>query len=407
MKSDDTPNTNGRDYRREKLREISKEFRARHGYKPFTAMPNETLESEMMDSSLPKEARTLTGIRRFSWGNLSDWAVDAPPKVIQGDKDPQPITQEQLAKILGISKSSTNEACLFLKEQGYLKIDHPYLFPEEKLMSLESTKHNRVDPNSPDSHSPFLRFRETYLSEHPETLSTISQLDIQRNKFYEEARNLSKEIRKIDRIVLGAWRDYQRKTETGNHDVNPDSNPVNPDSNPEPIRTPSTTGKDSRTRKRASANSPNAAAASAIKPSYINGNGKETTTTIESPSPSTFHDPSAEFRERLALTFSRAGKPLPLKAQAEATYKAVGPHWEEFLVWMPTAREFKRTEHPGGLPTLIEMFKTNLETKKKQTKETQPAEPAEDPAAIQADIARLQAEMERMERETPKGRARA
>jgi hypothetical protein len=53
------------------------------------------------------------------------------------------------------------------------------------------------------------------------------------------------------------------------------------------------------------------------------------------------------------------------------------------------------------------MFKATLETKKKQTKEAQPAEPGEDPAAIQADIARLQAEMERMERETPKGRARA
>jgi hypothetical protein len=54
--------------------------------------------------------------------------------------------------------------------------------------------------------------------------------------------------------------------------------------------------------------------------------------------------------------FHEAGKPVPLPKQSLAAYWLVFHRWQEFLRWLPASNEFRRMKHPGGLPTLVQMF---------------------------------------------------
>ena len=77
-----------------KYAEAAKAFNARRGYARYTMTPNTALEAEMMDINLRPAWRILAAVRRFSWGNLSDFAVDAMPKIEASDPEPRPLTQQ-------------------------------------------------------------------------------------------------------------------------------------------------------------------------------------------------------------------------------------------------------------------------------------------------------------------------
>ena len=80
-----------------KYAEYAKAFHARHGYAPYTMTPNSVLETEMLDRNLPPQWRILSGVRRFSSGNLSEIAVDEMPK-----PDPSILTPEPASSKMGM-----------------------------------------------------------------------------------------------------------------------------------------------------------------------------------------------------------------------------------------------------------------------------------------------------------------
>lgn len=171
-------------------------FHRKHGRKYFTPIWHSVLEAEMMDHSLENEWRVWSAIRRYSWGNLSDWAVDGMPAQ-NGQPKPRPLTQDRLAEILGISPKRMSEACIFLRKKGYLR-DHLYLFPEDKNDSspLESSKQ---DPDSMGLSFAFSSHRSAFFSEHIETAKMLSEA--------EAARKAANDvIRKINYEVLVSYR---------------------------------------------------------------------------------------------------------------------------------------------------------------------------------------------------------
>lgn len=150
-----------------RYKETAKEFHARHNYAPYTMVPNTALESEMADTTLPNRDRVLAAIRRYSWGNLSDYAVDVMPRVDPNDPEPRPLTYSDFVRILKMPVSSVFDVCSVLKEQKYLRSDTPYLYPDDKSQpslftsrsgppSDEKTLESNSD--STESPSPYLRF---------------------------------------------------------------------------------------------------------------------------------------------------------------------------------------------------------------------------------------------------------
>jgi len=211
-----------------KYKEVAKKYHEKHEYKPYTMIWNSALEAEMFDGSLSKEVRVLAAIRRYSWGNLSDWAVDAMPKIEDLDQRPQPMTQQKIGEVLGLVPSLMSHACIFLRDQGYLKKDHIYLYPEVNLTPLDSTKQSWSQIRTPDNiHSPYVRFRQAVLSKNEVIGKTVSEIEHNRNLFQGMAREATIKLRKIDRCILGFFRDFEREEKensTESHTLESDSN---------------------------------------------------------------------------------------------------------------------------------------------------------------------------------------
>lgn len=193
------------------LRNLAREYHARKNYAPYTMVWNQTLKADMMDKALAKETRVLVCIRHYAWGNFSDWAVEGPPSTEAGALKPRPMTQERIAEILGIPVSLVSKACRFLKEQGFLKADHLFLYPEDSINPSESTEVLESDSNSGNSHSPYLRFEASYLAAKKELAESIAKVEAERNSFQDNARDKTKQLRQLKREILSAWRDSERQ----------------------------------------------------------------------------------------------------------------------------------------------------------------------------------------------------
>lgn len=239
-------------HRLKKLREKAKEFRARHGYKPYTMVQNRTFEAEMMDTARTAQDRILIAIRRMSWGNLADWAMSGPPKLDASEPEPKPITQEQLAVRLKISVGEVSKSCKALKQKGYMDRKCEFLSPVIFLSRLESTLESEKFPEWKLTPKPLALFRDSLFSERPELGKSMAhidagfkQLDEEYDPRYEELRAAK---RKIDIIVLGAWRDFQRTQGESEKRNKGESE------NPEKFPTPKVSASDSETGKRENTN---------------------------------------------------------------------------------------------------------------------------------------------------------
>ena len=185
------------------------EFRKRRGWKKYMMVPNETLEKEMMDPVWPPEMRVLFAIRRLSWGNLNDFAVDGI-KLKDSDPTPRPTTQKKLADLLDIKPPTINKAVSFLKKSGYLDSDHRFLFPLDKITTLESLKEDGADFYSRHIFSPYLRFRQFLIDQGIEPVKIIPPLEEKRKQKQEETKQLSIQIREADQFAWKIWKAYQR-----------------------------------------------------------------------------------------------------------------------------------------------------------------------------------------------------
>jgi len=195
-------------------RDEGKNFHKAHGYTPYTMMWNKTLEAEMMDEDLPREIRVLSAVRRYAWGNFSDWAVTHKPRKKETDPAPKPLTQEMLADILGIGTSQMSKIIGFLKQQSYLRENHPHMFPEERVSTLESDELSRRQVPAPGNiHSPYLRFEQDFFAKNPQLAKSLSELEERRKQYQDAARNATLELRKIKLKALAAWRDQNRETD--------------------------------------------------------------------------------------------------------------------------------------------------------------------------------------------------
>jgi len=197
-------------------REEGKQFHKAHGYTPYVMFWVKTLEAEMRDESLPNELRVLAAIRRYAWGNFSDFAVTEKPKRKESDPTPRPLTQLQLSDIVGIQPSHLSENIQFLKSQGYLRENHRFLFPEELESPFESAKDSNGNrsqiPTPSNFDSPYLRFEQEYLEKNPPFKRTLSEIEQRRKQYQEAARIATIEMRKMKLKVLAAWREKQRQS---------------------------------------------------------------------------------------------------------------------------------------------------------------------------------------------------
>jgi hypothetical protein len=184
------------------------EFRKRRGWKRYMMVPNETLEREMLDPVLPNEIRILYAIRRYSWGNLSDYAV--ADVWLKDEERPRPLTQKQIGEKIGIANSTANDSVSLLKKAGYLKTDHPYLYPLDKCGSLESDTSPRYDPSEPDSDSLFLRFRSFLAKKGVEQAIIVDQLAEKRKQYQEQAAKISAEMKEHEKWLWTQYRSYKR-----------------------------------------------------------------------------------------------------------------------------------------------------------------------------------------------------
>jgi len=382
----------------------AQEFHKKHGRKSYTMTWNVTVEAEMMDKSLPKEARVLAAIRRYSWGNLSDFAVDAMPQKKPLDPKPESLSQQRLGDILGLRPASMSEAVTFLKERGYLRKDHPFLFPEDSVSLLDASESLPLDSNSTKSDSPYLRYEREYLEKNPEARTNLTKLDKKRKRFQDAAKAATSRINKIKRVILFEWKENERKTKDLGSDEKEGGNslrscapaqyegeqeakstydhvlPLDSNSMQESFATPDATIRPLTNPKNGNppetiVSAPRSFKDVNLKESFaLNVGGA--TTTLEasvsseaasvrpSPLPSeslSEEQPAATVREKawhqsLSSEFRKAGKGLPTRNQSADAYRAAAPHWDEFLRWLATAPAFQETKHPGGLPSLVEMF---------------------------------------------------
>jgi hypothetical protein len=172
-----------------KYTEKAKEFHAAHAYSPYMMMWIPVVEAEMRDSNLPKQNRVLAAIRRYSWGHFSIYAMDRMPQVDPGDPEPQPLTQEGLARILKLSPSLVSEAVALLKKQGYLRADSSFLYPDDKIQpslfaslntppsDIKTSESDSVLPEPDSSSLPsFSDFRTSYLTDHEEFAEVYGEM---------------------------------------------------------------------------------------------------------------------------------------------------------------------------------------------------------------------------------------
>ena len=125
-----------------------------------------------------------------------------------------------------------------------------------------------------------------------------------------------------------------------------------------------------------------------LKSSSLEG-AEDTTTTLSSlppePSSSSTLTPPAEWTEGLACVFVDAHKPVPLPKQSLTAYHLVVPQEDEFLRWLPVSSEFRRMQHAGGLPTLIQMFRATLSAHIAKTARPDSEDQLRDEEAIEAE----------------------
>ena len=195
-------------------REEAKAYHKSTGYLPYTMYWNATLEAQMMDEGFWDESRVLFAAQYFAWGNFSDFAVTCKPQRKPGEPKPKPLTQEALGELIGIKSPHMSKHINFLKRQGYLKSDHPHIFPEKRVNLLESQGNFRSQVTTPcNFDSPYLRFEKEYFEKHPDLAKTVSELEQQRKQLQEEARKATKELRRVKLQALTAWRALQRKAD--------------------------------------------------------------------------------------------------------------------------------------------------------------------------------------------------
>ena len=253
--------------RRKKLREKAKEFHARHGYKPYTMMQNRTMEAEMMDGSRAAEDRILTAIRRMSWGNLADWAMTGPPKLDASEQEPKPVTQEQLARTLKLSTGEVSKSCKALKQKGYMNGKCEFLCPVILLSHLESTDDPEKFPEWKPT--PINLFRESLFLERPDLGKSMAEIESGFKSLNEEYKPRYQVLRdakkKIDMIVLGAWRDHQRKQGESTERNKGESENV------EKFPTPATQAANSETEKRKKPNESRVSGGTPFNPLNVRG----------------------------------------------------------------------------------------------------------------------------------------
>ena len=79
-------------------------------------------------------------------------------------------------------------------------------------------------------------------------------------------------------------------------------------------------------------------------------NGKVEWSTPESPE---------NFHIRLCERFGTSGKACPLPKTSAAAYTSLGEAAGAFLEWLPTSQDFRKTQHGGGVATLVNLFRAN------------------------------------------------
>jgi hypothetical protein len=67
-----------------------------------------------------------------------------------------------------------------------------------------------------------------------------------------------------------------------------------------------------------------------------------------------------QWHTSLSKLFTASRKPSPTPKQSADAYRSAAPHWDKFLEWMATAPAFEKTQHPGGLPALLQMFEAEM-----------------------------------------------
>jgi len=212
-----------------KYADHAKAFHARHGHAPYTMTPNAALEAEMNDPGLPAQWRFLAAVRRFSWGHLSDFAVDAMPKIGSADPEPRPMTQQAICRAMNppMPESTGSVAANWLKSSGYLRPEYDNLYPVDNRQSLQfasirspdfTEKLTGVNSDSMNSdelgtskQTPFARFKQQFLAEHPDLNRTLVEKRGERARHYAEARSCAAAIQTIDRQILGEFRNWQRR----------------------------------------------------------------------------------------------------------------------------------------------------------------------------------------------------
>jgi len=388
------------------LQTIAREYHSKKNYAGYTMVWHKTIEADIKDPSIPLQVRLLIAIRHYAWGNFSDWAVDRTPTKEAPDPGTpaKPLKQEKLAEILSTSESQVSKACSYWKQKGQLRKDHQFLFPEDSINPLDSSNDSGVSFYSGKLSSLYLRFEKTYLSENKDLRESITVIEADRKEIKQKLKGKSQELKKAKLPILCAFRDFLKKQEeqqaqenqqqaadaqneqestrlcahaqndqdvmgedianksfvsTNSYDFG-----VVSDSPQNDFLTPNPGVLESKPTSQPKPSKNRNGGARALK-SFNSLKGKrehEETTTTEAPvSPSS---PSSivsaplpkEWRDGLASVFTRARKPAPLPAQSLAAYLEVGEDWKSFLEWLPGAPQFKRTQHPGGLPTLIQFF---------------------------------------------------
>ena len=386
--------------RKWKYAEKAKEFHARHGFAPYVMVPSAALEADMHHPDLTADERLVAAVRRFSFGNLCDYAVDAMPRVDPGDPEPKPYGIVRLAELLKIPKSTLSEAGDRLEAQNRLRKDGDLLYANDNSQptlwaSLRGPQTNpefRVDPSS-DSPN-YSAFKKSYLIENTEFSEKLILHQNKRDEMYAEARAEGAVVRQMERQILAAFRRDQRhrrgSDSTAESGGSPNAAPAEPgfdssgtssDSSRIQFETPDGVKTDSnppvrggRTQTAASGSFHEGADAgllnlesliqdrsAAAAPSMGTNRRPEAPAAPPPHSPSPAGKPSeeeaAEFHGDLSLVFHQANKQLPTGREATQTLVAVHPHQAEFLRWLKSPQSrFAGIRSPAGLPALCEQF---------------------------------------------------
>lgn len=193
------------------------EFRKRRRWKSYMMKPPEAIMRIACDDCVPSETRVLVAVELFAWGNLSDWAIDRTPKsslegLGSGPDDPssaRPMTQVRLGELIGMAPSTVNDAVKILKATGYLRT-HKFMFPEDSVKSLESSKDLFKNPVHPDIHSPLFRRLKQLVIERDEDGKTIAELEKECKEYDAKKSAALQKLRPYNRKMWQIWRDVQR-----------------------------------------------------------------------------------------------------------------------------------------------------------------------------------------------------